>query len=70
MSPGSISDLSLSDEVAFRVEFAGRAAAARAALLARSRCSSRFDGADWRPLYKLRGGDSRRRSPGRASTTR
>ena len=35
MSPGSISELSISEDVAFRVRFEGRGAAAVAALLAR-----------------------------------
>ena len=36
MSPGQISELSLSDAVAFRVDFDGASAALRAALLARA----------------------------------
>jgi len=55
MSPGSISDLSLSDEVAFRVEFASGAPPPPQRYW-RGPVFSRFDGAVWRPLYKLRGG--------------
>jgi transglutaminase-like putative cysteine protease len=55
MSPGSISDLSLSDEVAFRVEFAG-APPPPSQRYWRGPVFARFDGATWRPLYKLRSG--------------
>jgi transglutaminase-like putative cysteine protease len=55
MSPGSISDLSLSDDVAFRVEFAS-APPPPSQRYWRGPVFSRFDGATWRPLYKLRGG--------------
>jgi transglutaminase-like putative cysteine protease len=55
MSPGSISDLSLSDEVAFRVEFSG-APPPQAQRYWRGPVFARFDGATWRPLYKLRRG--------------
>ncbi len=53
MSPGSISDLSLSDEVAFRVEFTG-APPPPSQRYWRGPVFSRFDGVTWRPLYKLR----------------
>jgi transglutaminase-like putative cysteine protease len=55
MSPGSISDLSLSDEVAFRVEFVSALPPASQRYW-RGPVFSRFDGATWRPLYKLRSG--------------
>lgn len=55
MSPGSISDLSLSDEVAFRVEFSG-APPPPSQRYWRGPVFARFDGATWRPLYKLRTG--------------
>jgi transglutaminase-like putative cysteine protease len=55
MSPGSISDLSLSDDVAFRVEFSS-APPPPSQRYWRGPVFSRFDGATWRPLYKLRSG--------------
>lgn len=55
MSPGSISDLSLSDEVAFRVEFSS-APPPPSQRYWRGPVFARFDGATWRPLYKLRTG--------------
>ena len=55
MSPGSISDLSLSDEVAFRVEFSG-APPPPSQRYWRGPVFARFDGVTWRPLYKLRSG--------------
>ncbi|HEY2862926.1 MAG TPA: DUF3488 and transglutaminase-like domain-containing protein [Casimicrobiaceae bacterium] len=55
MSPGSISDLSLSDEVAFRVEFLG-APPPPSQRYWRGPVFARFDGTTWRPLYKLRSG--------------
>ncbi len=55
MSPGSISDLSLSDEVAFRVEFSS-APPPPSQRYWRGPVFARFDGATWRPLYKLRSG--------------
>ncbi|MGH8714443.1 MAG: transglutaminase TgpA family protein [Casimicrobiaceae bacterium] len=55
MSPGSISDLSLSDEVAFRVEFSG-APPAPAQRYWRGPVFARFDGSTWRALHKLRAG--------------
>lgn len=55
MSPGSISDLSLSDEVAFRVEFSS-ALPPPAQRYWRGPVFARFDGVTWRPLYKLRNG--------------
>lgn len=55
MSPGSISDLSLSDEVAFRVEFSG-ATPPPPQRYWRGPVFTRFDGSTWRPLHKLREG--------------
>ncbi|MEP6998407.1 MAG: DUF3488 and transglutaminase-like domain-containing protein [Betaproteobacteria bacterium] len=55
MSPGSISDLSLSDEVAFRVEFSS-AVPPPSQRYWRGPVFARFDGATWRPRYKLRAG--------------
>ena len=55
MSPGSISDLSLSDEVAFRVEFSG-AAPPPSQRYWRGPVFARFDGYTWRALHKLRPG--------------
>src|SRR6185312_2242513 len=55
MSPGSISDLSLSDEVAFRVEFSTPPPSPSQRYW-RGPVFARFDGTTWRPLYKLRGG--------------
>jgi transglutaminase-like putative cysteine protease len=48
MSPGEVSDLSLSDEVAFRVEFEGRVPANHDRYW-RGPVFSRFDGRQWRP---------------------
>ncbi|MGH8850965.1 MAG: transglutaminaseTgpA domain-containing protein [Casimicrobiaceae bacterium] len=55
MSPGSISDLSLSDEVAFRVEFSG-APPEPSQRYWRGPVFARFDGTTWRALHKLRTG--------------
>ncbi|HEY7944179.1 MAG TPA: DUF3488 and transglutaminase-like domain-containing protein [Casimicrobiaceae bacterium] len=55
MSPGSISDLSLSDEVAFRVEFSG-APPPPSQRYWRGPVFARFDGTTWRALHKLRAG--------------
>ncbi|HKW79506.1 MAG TPA: DUF3488 and transglutaminase-like domain-containing protein, partial [Casimicrobiaceae bacterium] len=55
MSPGSISDLSLSDEVAFRVEFDGPPPPPSQRYW-RGPVFARFDGMTWRALHKLRPG--------------
>lgn len=52
MSPGSISDLSLSDAVAFRVDFNGPPPPP-ALRYWRGPVFSRFDGREWRAVYKL-----------------
>ena len=52
MSPGSISDLSLSDAVAFRVDFNGPPPPP-ALRYWRGPVLSRFDGREWRAVYKL-----------------
>ncbi len=52
MSPGSISNLSLSDDVAFRVDFKGPPPAP-AQRYWRGPVFSRFDGREWRSVYKL-----------------
>ena len=71
MAPGSISDLSLSDDVAFRVEFGG-APPPPAQRYWRGPVFARFDGGEWRPLVKLRPGRfvaTPRREAGRAAAT-
>jgi transglutaminase-like putative cysteine protease len=55
MSPGSISDLSLSDAVAFRVDFTGPPPPP-ALRYWRGPVLSRFDGREWRAVYKLQPG--------------
>ncbi len=55
MAPGAISELSLSDTVAFRVDFAGRLPPP-AQRYWRGPVLSRFDGFEWSTLAKLRGG--------------
>jgi protein-glutamine gamma-glutamyltransferase len=55
MRPGSISELSLSDEVAFRVDFNGPPPAP-AQRYWRGPVFSRFDGREWRSVYKLQPG--------------
>jgi protein-glutamine gamma-glutamyltransferase len=52
MSPGSISDLSLSDAVAFRVDFNGPPPPPPQRYW-RGPVLSRFDGREWRAVYKL-----------------
>jgi transglutaminase-like putative cysteine protease len=52
MRPGSISELSLSDEVAFRVDFE-EPPPPPAQRYWRGPVFSRFDGSEWRPVYKL-----------------
>jgi transglutaminase-like putative cysteine protease len=52
MSPGSISDLSLSDAVAFRVDFKGPPPPPPLRYW-RGPVLSRFDGREWRAVYKL-----------------
>jgi protein-glutamine gamma-glutamyltransferase len=52
MRPGSISELSLSDAVAFRVDFNG-SPPPPALRYWRGPVLSRFDGLEWRALYKL-----------------
>jgi protein-glutamine gamma-glutamyltransferase len=52
MSPGSISELSLSDAVAFRVDFNGPPPPP-AQRYWRGPVLSRFDGREWRAVYKL-----------------
>jgi transglutaminase-like putative cysteine protease len=52
MRPGSISELSLSDAVAFRVDFNGRPPPP-ALRYWRGPVLSRFDGREWRAVYKL-----------------
>jgi transglutaminase-like putative cysteine protease len=52
MRPGSISELSLSDDVAFRVDFNGRPPPQNQ-LYWRGPVFSRFDGSEWRAVYKL-----------------
>ena len=52
MRPGSISELSLSDAVAFRVDFDGRPPP-QAQLYWRGPVLSRFDGSEWRAVYRL-----------------
>lgn len=52
MSPGSISELSLSDAVAFRVDFNGRPPPP-ALRYWRGPVLSRFDGREWRAIYKI-----------------
>jgi transglutaminase-like putative cysteine protease len=52
MRPGSISELSLSDAVAFRVDFNG-APPPPALRYWRGPVLSRFDGREWRAVYKL-----------------
>ncbi len=55
MSPGSISQLSLSDAVAFRVDFAGNPPPPSQRYW-RGPVLSRFDGSSWRVAYRLQGG--------------
>jgi protein-glutamine gamma-glutamyltransferase len=52
MRPGSISELSLSDAVAFRVDFNG-SPPPQALRYWRGPVLSRFDGLEWRAVYKL-----------------
>jgi transglutaminase-like putative cysteine protease len=56
MRPGSISELSLSDTVAFRVDFQG-APPAPAQRYWRGPILSRFDGLEWSALARIRAGD-------------
>jgi transglutaminase-like putative cysteine protease len=56
MAPGTISELSLSDAVAFRVEFAGRRPPPPAQRYWRGPVLSRFDGFEWSALTRIRVG--------------
>jgi protein-glutamine gamma-glutamyltransferase len=65
MRPGSISELSLSDDVAFRVTFNG-VPPPQTQLYWRGPVFSRFDGSEWRAVYKLAQGKFAPRQGGRS----
>jgi protein-glutamine gamma-glutamyltransferase len=61
MAPGSISELSLSDAVAFRVDFQGAPPPAPPELYWRGPVLARFNGREWSAAFRLQGGKFARR---------